>query len=110
MLFAGFAETWWAGQLGRASTAVQLETYLPVHAYPTLGRRRLGAIRRDIQIWVKERSEILAPASVELIYRWVATISKAAVVETPDTYSHHWPDSDDETRSAVDSVPSSIAV
>ena len=81
-LFQDYAETWRAGQLHRPSTAVQLETYLRVHAYPTLGRRQLGAIRRsDIQIWVKERSEVLAPGSVELAYRWVATIFKAAVAD-----------------------------
>jgi integrase len=33
-----------------------------------------------------------------------------SAVETLDTYSHLWPDSDDETRIAVDSVLSSIAV
>ncbi len=81
-LFQDYAETWRAGQLHRPSTAVQLETYLWVHAYPTLGRRQLRAIRRsDIQIWVKERSVVLAPGSVELVYRWVATIFKAAAAD-----------------------------
>ncbi len=81
-LFQDYAETWRAGQLHRRSTATQLETYLRVHAYPTLGRRQLGAIRRsDIQIWVKDRSDVLAPGSVELAYRWVATIFRAAVAD-----------------------------
>ena len=31
-------------------------------------------------------------------------------METLDTYSHLWPDSDDETRDAVDSVLNAIAV
>ena len=53
-----------------------------MHAYPTLGRRQLVAISRsDIQIWVKERSDVLTPGSVELVYRWVATIFKAAVAD-----------------------------
>ena len=78
--FQEYAERWRVGQLHRPSTATQTETYLRVHAYPTLGRRQLGAIRRsDIQAWVKERTEVLAPGSVELVYRWVATIFKAAV-------------------------------
>jgi integrase len=81
-LFQDYAERWRAGQLHRPSTATQAETYLRVHAYPTLGRRQLGAIRRsDIQAWVKERSAVLSPGSVELVYRWVATIFKAAVAD-----------------------------
>jgi integrase len=80
MLFQTYAEQWRAGQLHRPSTASQAETYLRVHAYPYQGQRPLGAIRRsEIQAWVKNRSEVLAPGSVELVYRWVATIFKAAV-------------------------------
>ena len=79
-LFGAYAEEWRAGQLHRASTAAQAETYLRVHAYPFLGHRPLGAVRRsEIQAWVKQRSDVLAPASVEVLYRWVATIFKAAV-------------------------------
>ncbi len=78
--FQAFAEEWRVAQLHRASTATQCETYLRVHAYPILGHRPLGAIRRsEIQAWVKGRSLVLAPGSVELVYRWVATIFKAAV-------------------------------
>ena len=33
-----------------------------------------------------------------------------SAMETLDTYSHLWPDSDDETRDAVESVLSSIAI
>ena len=64
----------------RPTTSSQCETYLRRHAYPALGDRPIGSIRRsEIQAWVKERSGVLAPGSVELVYRWVATIFKAAV-------------------------------
>jgi len=64
----------------RPSTAAQAESYLPLHAYPVLGKRPLGAIRRsEIQAWVQGLSEVLAPGSVEVVYRWVAAIFKAAV-------------------------------
>jgi hypothetical protein len=80
ILFATYADQWRSGQMHRASTAHQVETYLRVHAYPILGHRPLGSVRRsEIQAWVKNRSEVLAPGSVELVYRWVATIFKAAV-------------------------------
>ncbi len=80
--FQDYAEQWRAGQLHRRSTATQTETYLRLHAYPIFGHLLLGAVRRsDIQSWVKGRSEVLAPGSVELVYRWVATIFKSAVAD-----------------------------
>jgi len=80
MLFRDYAEQWRAVQVHRAGTVAQLETYLRLHAYPTLGERQLGALRRtDIQGWVKKLTGDLAPASVELVYRWVSTILKSAV-------------------------------
>ena len=79
-LFMEYAEQWRVGQVHRLSRATQCETYLRIHAYPTLGRRPIGAVRRsEVQAWVKKLSDKLAPGSVELVYRWVATIFKAAV-------------------------------
>jgi hypothetical protein len=77
ILFRDFAETWRASQVHRPSTAVQTESYLRLHAYPALGNRPLGAIRRsEIQAWVKHESGLLAPGSVELVYRWFRRFSK----------------------------------
>jgi integrase len=79
-LFVEYAERWRSVQVHRPGTTTQVETYLRLHAYPYLGTRQLGAIRRsDLQAWVKELTAVLAPRSVELVYRWVATIFKAAV-------------------------------
>ena len=79
-LFRDYAEEWRSTQVHRSGTATQIETYLRLHAYPTLGHHQIGAIRRsEIQAWVKGRTRVLAPCSVELVYRWVATIFKAAV-------------------------------
>jgi len=79
-LFHDFAEEWRAAQVHRPGTAAQIESYLRLHAYPTLGPRQLAGIRRsEIQAWVKELTHHLAPGSVELVYRWVSTIFKAAV-------------------------------
>jgi integrase len=38
-----------------------------------------------------------------------ARLGHASAAETLDTYSHLWPDSDDRTRSAVDSVLGVVA-
>ena len=63
-------------------TATQIETYLRRHAYPTLGRHQIGAIRRrEMQAWVKDRTRVLAPRSVERGDRWVTSIFKAAVAD-----------------------------
>ena len=79
-LFRDYAEQWRAGQVHRTSTAAQAESYLRLHAYPFIGHRPIGSIRRsEVQAWVKGRSEVLAPGSVEVVYRWVAAIFKAAV-------------------------------
>ena len=79
-LFGDYAEQWRAAQVHRGGTATEIEINLRLHAYPTLGRRQLGGIRRsEIQSWVKELTGVLAPRTVELNYRWVSTIFKAAV-------------------------------
>src|SRR5205807_8175091 len=79
-LFMEYSEEWRVGQVHRPSTATQCETYLRLHPYPTLGRRPIGAIRRsEVPAWVKKLSDKLAPGSVELVYRWLATFFKAAV-------------------------------
>lgn len=78
--FRDCAEAWRAAQVHRPSTATQADTYLRLHAYPTLGARPIGAIRRsEIQAWVKALSTKLAPGSVEVVYRWVSTIFRSAV-------------------------------
>jgi integrase len=78
--FRDYAETWRAAQVHRKSTSDQAKSYLTLHAYPTFGDRAIGSIRpTEIQAWVKGRSQVLAPGSVQIVYRWVASIFKAAV-------------------------------
>lgn len=80
--FQEFAEEWRTMQAHRPSTAAQCETYLRRHAYPALGRRALADIRPShIQAWVREVSQHLAPGTVETVYRWVASVMKAAVLD-----------------------------
>jgi Phage integrase, N-terminal SAM-like domain len=82
ILFEPYAEGWRKMQQHRPGTTDQVERYLRLHAYPTLGKRQLSAVRRsEIQAWVKHESEVLAPGSVEIVYRWVTTIFKAAVTD-----------------------------
>ncbi|MDQ3681416.1 MAG: hypothetical protein M3378_12950 [Actinomycetota bacterium] len=46
--------------------------------WPPAPRRRP---RSEIQGWVKRVSDVLAPTTLEVVYRWVATIFKAAVAD-----------------------------
>lgn len=78
--FREYAEQWRARQVHRPSTAAQVVTHLERHVYPVVGDRPMGEVRRsELQAWVKGRSEVLAPATVIVIWRWVSTIFRAAV-------------------------------
>lgn len=86
--FKSYAESWRAVQTHRPGTAAQIETNLRRHVYPHIGDRPIGAIRpSEIRSWVKAIStpgherKALAPATVELIYTWTATIFGAAVTD-----------------------------
>lgn len=81
--FRDYAERWRAIQVHRASTAAQIETNLRLHVYPRLGDRPLARIRpTDLQAFIKDLSSgprPLAPATVEVVFAWTATIFKAAL-------------------------------
>ena len=82
MPFEDYAEQWRNGQVHRPSTAILVESHMRLHVYPTFGARQLGSIRpSEIQAWVKGRSAVLAPSTVELVYRYVAAIFIAAVAD-----------------------------
>jgi len=78
--FGDYAQQWLGIQVHRPSTAAKLDSDLRNHVLPFLGHRPIGAIRHsEIQAWVKNRSEVLAPATVEVIYRYLASLFRAAV-------------------------------
>lgn len=69
-----YLESWRARQVHRDSTREQVESNFRRHVYPTLGDRQLRSLRpSDIQTWVSERSQHLAPRTVELIYRHLSS-------------------------------------
>jgi integrase len=80
--FRAYAEQWRAVQVWRPRTAEYVENVLRLYAYPRLGERPLGTIRRsDIQALVKVWSEQYAPSTIQVAYRWTATAFKAAVAD-----------------------------
>jgi len=77
-----YAEAWRARQVHRPSTVAQLDSNMARHILPTFGNRPLAAIRPgEVQAWVKGRAEVLAPATVELVYRYVVAIFRAAIAD-----------------------------
>lgn len=87
--FKVYAEEWRAAQIHRPSTAAMVETHLRRHVYPVFGHRQLGSIRQhEIQRWVKALELELAPATIEVVYSFVASIFRSAILnrdllETP---------------------------
>ncbi len=75
-----YAEQWVAAQVHRPSTAAVIEVDLRRHILPTFGHRQLASVHpSEVQAWVRGRSEVLAPATVERAYRCLASIFKSAV-------------------------------
>lgn len=80
--FRDYAETWRTAQAHRPTTAAQAETHLRRHAYPVLGDRPLGAVRRtEVQALVTRLAETLAPSTVRTVHSYVAAVFKAAVAD-----------------------------
>ncbi|MGI8776648.1 MAG: tyrosine-type recombinase/integrase [Acidimicrobiales bacterium] len=79
-MFGDYARTWAESQVHRATTSAQVESNLRNHILPTFAARPLAAVRpSEVQSWVKGRTEVLAPSTVEVIYRYVAAIFASAV-------------------------------
>ena len=73
-----YTEAWRAMQVHRPGTVAQVEGNLRRHVLPVLGHRPLASMRpSEIQQLVKGLD--LAPGTVEVVYRYVVAIFRAAV-------------------------------
>jgi integrase len=80
--FAEWAEQWQAAQVWRPSSAAAVETSFRQHVLPRFGARPLATIRpSEVQAWIRELSDTLAPATVKLSYRFFAAAMRAAVTD-----------------------------
>jgi integrase len=78
--FGEVAREWQAAQVHRPSTREQVEFHLRKHILPSFAERPIAAVRpSEVQAWVKGRSSVLAPATVEVAYRYLAAIFRFAV-------------------------------
>jgi integrase len=79
-LFADYAASWQQSQVHRPTTVAQVTNHLRNHILPTFGERPIASIRTsEVQAWVRSRTEVLAPATVELVFRIFSAILSAAV-------------------------------
>jgi integrase len=80
ILFNDYVEQWQRGQVHRATTAEQVDGHLRNHILPAFGTRPMASVLpTEVQRWVRALSERLAPATVEVVYRYFAAIFRSAV-------------------------------
>jgi integrase len=78
--FGEYAAAWQAAQVHRPSTVVQVEAHLRNHVLPLFADRSIASIRpTEVRAWVKGRTGVLAPATVEVVFRIFAAILGDAV-------------------------------
>ncbi|MFJ9939327.1 tyrosine-type recombinase/integrase [Streptomyces erythrochromogenes] len=78
--FQSVGERWRTGAVHRDSTAERVDRALRLHVYPLLGNKPIVSIRpSEIQSWIKNRSQVLAPSTLKVTYAYVVTIFHTAV-------------------------------
>ncbi len=79
---AAYAAQWRGDQLHRASTAEYVERAFRLHLNPVIGHLRLGQVRSShLRAWVKDRSTVLEPSTLRVIYSYVQAMFHRAVID-----------------------------
>jgi integrase len=79
---AAYAAAWQAAQVHRPTTVAQVDAHLRNHILPHFGDRAIASIRpTEVQAWVRGRSEVLAPSTVEVVYRIFSSMLFDAVAD-----------------------------
>jgi integrase len=79
-LFSEVAQMWRDSLIGEDTTFDRVDSVLKCHILPTFGERPIGAIRPSaVQAWAKDRSRVLAPRTLEVVYRNLVSIFRLAV-------------------------------
>ena len=77
---AELAERWRADQLHIESTAIHVEHAVRLHIVPVLGHLSVGRVRpSNVQGWVEDRSAVLAPTTLRVVYGCLNAIFASAV-------------------------------
>lgn len=79
---AVYAAKWRGEQLHRASTAELMERAFRLHIDPILGRMQVGQTRTShLKAWVKDRTDVLAPSTLRVVYSYLVAMFGAAVID-----------------------------
>ena len=77
-----YAERWKAAQVWRQSTRDRMEHIVETRVVPRFGSAPLQSVRRsEVQGWVAEMTDELAPSTVESYYRVLAAVMRSAVAD-----------------------------
>ncbi|TFE48997.1 site-specific integrase [Streptomyces sp. ICN441] len=78
--FRSVAERWRNSAVHRDGTASRVERALRIHIYPTFGDRPVVTIRpSEVQAWIKDRSQAIAPSTLRTTYAYLVTVMHTAV-------------------------------
>jgi hypothetical protein len=82
LLVRDIAERWRLGQMHRPTTAAHVETMFRRHIVPAFGDRRIASVKQsDVQAWVTAKSTELSPATVRVVYSFLAAVFRSAVAD-----------------------------
>ncbi|WP_127501209.1 tyrosine-type recombinase/integrase [Actinoplanes solisilvae] len=77
---SSLAEQWRESQLHIESTAIRVEHAIRLHILPGLGQLQIGQVRRSkVQAWVRDRSLVLAPTTLRVVYGYLNAMFSLAV-------------------------------
>jgi integrase len=78
--FRAVGERWRTSAVHRDGTSSRVERALRLHIYPTFADRPIVTIRpSEVQAWVKDRSQVLAPSTLRVTFAYLVTIMHTAV-------------------------------
>ncbi|WP_327401977.1 tyrosine-type recombinase/integrase [Streptomyces sp. NBC_01288] len=78
--FRAVAERWRTSAVHKGGTPSRVERGLRLHIYPTFGDRPIVTIRpSEVQAWVKDRSQVLAPSTLRVTFAYLVTVMHTAV-------------------------------
>lgn len=77
-----YARQWLANGLHRASTVELMERAFRLHINPIVGDMELGRVRPStMKSWVKDRSTVLAPSTLRVMYSYLVGMFGSAVLD-----------------------------
>jgi integrase len=80
--FKDLAAEWRANMVGEDTTLAQIDSHLRNHIVPFFAERPTSGIRPSaVQAWVQGRAQVLAPATLEVVYRYLGAIFRSAVAD-----------------------------